>query len=366
MVALARGEENTPTGINWYITVNGVLTDAFAVEFQIWDKTAGLPGVQIFPATPGTWEDVTNAPGKFSVGSYYAYDNGNAQGWTPDLAANVGTWCVKWRWKITVAAPYQTGEEEFEVLLQSAGSTTDTYITVQDIRDLGVTDPPTDDDVLAAIQMCQAFIDRACRQWFVPKIAQFKVDGTDSDALHLAIPIVTLEWLKLNNATDELDVSLYRVYDGRGPMPDDRKNPRIKLVRAEAQADIFTAPLSFGRLKFRKGRQNQELRGTFGYTESDGSVPQLIQRAMKKLVIEKLANPIFGTPPITAPPPSGGGVVVEEEVDDHRIKFQVSPLEAEKKGTLGGFTKDQEVLTIIQMYRAPMAIATPAHWGYEA
>ena len=45
MPALARGQENTPSIINWFITVNNVLTDAYEVGYQIWDITGGLPRV---------------------------------------------------------------------------------------------------------------------------------------------------------------------------------------------------------------------------------------------------------------------------------------------------------------------------------
>jgi len=108
MPALSRGQENTPSVLNWFITVNGVLTDAFLTQYRIMDITGGLPGTQVFPTTPGTYENVTAAPGKFAGGSYYAYDNGNAQGWTPDLLENIGTHRIEWQWQISPAAPLQT------------------------------------------------------------------------------------------------------------------------------------------------------------------------------------------------------------------------------------------------------------------
>jgi hypothetical protein len=111
------------------------LTDAYEVGFQIWDVTGGTPGTQIFPTTPGTWEDVTAAPGRFDVGSYHAYDNTNSQGWTPDLGLNVGTHVAKWRWKITSSAPYQANQEEFEILHESQGSAdSSSVITVEELK----------------------------------------------------------------------------------------------------------------------------------------------------------------------------------------------------------------------------------------
>lgn len=371
MVAIARGEENTPAKINWYITVSGVLTDPHEIGFQIFDVTGGYPGTQIFPAVPGDYEDVTTT-GKFSTGSFYAYDNANGKGWTPSLGEVLGTHVVKWRWKITPTAPYQQGQEEFEVLVQSTGSSDDTYITVQNLRDLGIpnetaTPPgPTDVQLLATIKLCQALLDRACKQWFVPRTLQFKFDGTDSDAIHFGVPIIDIEWLKLNTDDNALDSSLYRVYNAVA-MPDDRHNPRIKLVGPQENRDIYTAPLVTGRLRFRKGRQNQEVRGTFGYVEADGSTPLPIKEALTRLVVERVTSPAYVAPgavPLPTPPLGGSGAIVEEWTDGHKIKWSVAPLATRKFG-LTGITSDPFVQDVIRLYRGPIGIATPAHWSYD-
>jgi len=368
MPAISREQENTTDRINWFIRVNGVLTDAFLVEYRILDVTAGggLPGTQIFPVAAGTYEDVTNAPGKFNAGSYYAYDNGNAEGWTPAVALPIGTYCIQWRWKISASAPLQLGNEEFEVLVQSAGSSAETYCSVDDIRDLGITVTMADDaKVLATIQLAQAFIERACRQWFIPKIIIVKFDGTDSDAIHMGVPIITIDYLKLNNG-GELSPDLYRVYNSR-TYPDDRRNPRIKLVGPNEFRDIFIAPVTWGiRLLFRKGRQNQEVKGTFGFVEEDGTTPALIHHATCKLTVQKLSEPLFvapGTVPSVPAPPPILGPLIEEVTDDHKRKYGQPGGELKKSPAgLSGVTNDQEILDIIKLYKAPIGIATPANW----
>ncbi len=243
------------------------------------------------------------------------------------------------------------------------------YITVQDVRDAGLTDDViySDSTIESGILLWQSFIDRACRQWFESKTLTIFADGTDSDTLHFGVPIISIEYLKINNDTTELDESLYRIYNSID-YPDDRRNPRIKLIRSDEYRDIYTSPGCTGDLRFRKGRKNQEIKGNFGFIDEDGSVPLLIQRALTKLVIEKLTNPIYvdpsSSPPI--PPPPIIGTLLEEWTDGHRKKFAQAGAQVTKRSPyLIGITDDQEIIEIIKMYRAPIGCATPANFSYK-
>jgi len=370
MASLARGQENQHSDVNWFITVNGTLTDAFEVGFQIYDITAGLPGTQVFPAVAGEWETVSGTAGNFMPGSYYAYDVAEAKGYTPPLSASIGTHRIVWRWKILATSAYQSGQEDFEVLVMSSGGTVDTYISVQDVRDAGLTDETAypDDMVLAYIETWQAFLDRACRQWFLPKTLILKVDGTDSDAIHFGVPIISIDYVRLNSSEDNLDTGLYEVYNSLNQYPDDRKNPRIKLVRACQQRDIFSRPATYGDLRFRKGRQNQEIKGMFGYVEADMTTPLMIQRALLLLVIEKITKPVYLADPATQPaaPPPILGNILEEETDWHRIKYGQPGGEVAKRSPyLTGITSNPEVIEIIKLYKAPIGVATPAHNSHQ-
>ncbi len=239
------------------------------------------------------------------------------------------------------------------------------YCSVQDIRDAGLTDTGTypDADILAAIELWQQFLERACRQWFEPRTIVLKFDGTDSDTLHFGVPIVSIEHVKLNDSVDILPADQYRVYNSRS-YPDDRRNPRIKLRSLADFPDIFTAPISAGSLKFRKGRQNQEIKGVFGFLEDDDTTPGLIKRALCKLVIEKLTNPITvpGGPVAVPPPPIIAGALLEEVTDGHKRKYgDTIKFKERRPSPFQGLTQDQEILDIIKLYRAPIGIATPAH-----
>jgi len=369
MPTLARGQENTPSILNWFISINGVLTDAYEVGYQIYDITGGLPGTQIFPVTPGNWETVSSGDGHFSVGSYYAYNNSDGNGYTPTITASLGTHRIQWRWKINLGSSYQSDAEDFEVIVESSGSSVDTYISIQDVRDAGVTDETTFPDamVLSNIELWQAVLERACRQWFIPKTIILNVDGTDSDTLHFGVPIIEIDYIKINNSDDELDTDLYKVYNAT-TYPDDRRNPRIKLVNSRYCVDIFTAPMGYGSLLFRKGRQNQEIKGTFGFVEDDMSVPKPIQRALLKLVVEKMTKPVYIGDPATTPtpPPPIIGTLLEEWTDGHRLKYGIAGAKITKRSPyLTGITDDQEIIEIIKMYRAPIGCTTPANPTYR-
>lgn len=234
------------------------------------------------------------------------------------------------------------------------------YITVQDVRDAGVTVAMASDaQVNASILMNQQFIERSCRQWFEPRTITAFVDGNSSDTLHLFVPIISVASMRINDNTNDLDPTQYKVYNGRD-FPDDRHNPRIKLVRGNT--DIFANPFGGERpFVFRKGRQNQRIEGVFGYTEPDGSTPELIQRALLVLVIEKLANPLVGDPVVDLPPGPTGNIL-RETTDGHTVQYTFVKFGDTRAG-FSGYTMNREVLTILNMYKGPIGVkVASARW----
>jgi hypothetical protein len=234
------------------------------------------------------------------------------------------------------------------------------YITVDDIRGEGFDDTEpyeySDADIEAAIDLWQQALERMCRQWFESRAITFKCDGTDSDTLTLGIPVISVSSLKINGCETDLETDRYEVYTNR-TFPDDRRNPRIVLAN-DGNTSIFQGVQSTA--KFRKGRNNQEVTGAFGFLEPDDSTPLLIKRALTKLVIEKLSNPMYGYY-------AGGssnqsvGSKIEEWTDGHRLKYNGT---TKPTGTqYMGITSDNEILDIVKMYKAPIGAATPANWS---
>jgi hypothetical protein len=124
----------------------------------------------------------------------------------------------------------------------------------------------------------------------------------------------------------------------------------------------------FGPQRFEVGKQNQEIKGTFGFLTPDGNTPALIKRALIKMVIEKLTKPIYVDPSASpaVPPPAIVGPILEEVTDDHKIKYQApGGPSSPRKPWLTGFTNDWEILETLRLFRGPVGIGAPAHWSYD-
>lgn len=212
------------------------------------------------------------------------------------------------------------------------------YVTKCEIRDEGITEDIATDlkiDMLI-ISWCN-FIDRYCEQWFESRSLDIKCDGNDSKYLHLNIPIINLTSLYINDSTSPAPTTDYIVYNNRSQFRDDRNNPKIVYNKGF----------------FKAGNQNQRLIGTFGYVEEDGTTPKLIRYAAKKLVIEKIMNPIILTPDFEANNitlNSQLGSVTEEVTDEHSVKYSNLRIEPRKQG-LSGITRDFEILDILNTYK---------------
>lgn len=361
MPALTRGETSDGASPKLDVFMKnsaGTYIDVAELSFQIFEKvsTPGTP-IQVYPTSGRQTVDLNPYPtgAKLGTGHYVA-------NYTIPLTALIGTWEIRWFTRYLPTSPEQYFAEEFEVLSEAGVSAGDMYISVADVRAAGITsDPPDDATIFASILMWQQVLERVTRQWFRPITVELYLDGTDSDTLHLPVPIISLEYLYINEDPTVLEAARYKVYNGR-LLPDDRKNPRIKLVDSYGyERDIYTAPDRTRRSRFHKGRQNQRLKGVFGYVEADGSTPLLIKRAMLKLVIGDLSNPLVpGAGAGLTPPPITMGIVREEVTDGHSIKFDVAGGELKPRAAgLSGLINDPEVQQIVKLYKAPIGMATP-------
>ena len=210
-------------------------------------------------------------------------------------------------------------------------------------------------DLQDFIATAMAFIDRHTRQWFNSReftdIKPLKLEGNNSEVLFLPVPALTVTSIRKQQGTEILDPLFYRVFNSR-TLPDDRKNPMIKL-RQEDDDVLF---VSSG--KWMRGVQAY-ITGTFGYLEEDGSTPKLIQRATLKLALIYASKSLGEAASESA---SGGdvGPVKREKTDLHEIEYYDARTSGGSKGAGlkegTGLSGDDEVDDIIAAYRGPILL----------
>jgi hypothetical protein len=236
------------------------------------------------------------------------------------------------------------------------GSEDPLYIDVDDLRAEGLTIVAGSADearALERIRMWQQFIENETGLFFIPRQLTLELDGTGTNLLQLAIPIISVSALYVNDDFDNaLGTAYYVAYTGRGGEDgrDDRRNPRIKLVTEETSIFAGVGPLARTNAVFEVGEKNQRVEGSFGFVEPGGCTPAPIRYALTKLVVRsypKLGLSAGGTTP--------GGPMIEEETDRHRRKW-ADPFVGAKVWTVTG---DLEVDRILAKYRRPMIVKGP-------
>lgn len=300
MPALSRGQASDCTNpvLDIFTAVSGTRTDVDLLEFQIWEKvTNPLVPVQVYPPSGRQLVDDALCPAgdKLSTGHYVAV-------FTPELTAPTGTYEVRWFFKLTLAAPEQSITEEFEVLPEVSGTTTDGYTTLAALREEGVGDEHSDLRLLTLIARTSQWIQRWTGRWFEPRTCTYYLDGTGNKTLFLQDPIIRIDSVRFTTAYYNVDdeyiaLNSLRVYNRhitqRLTNPDDRDNPRIEWI-TEFGFERTRRGLPYGAgCHWPEGTQNIEVSGIFGYTEYDGSpfgrTPLDIQLATQMLVVRELA-----------------------------------------------------------------------------
>ena len=237
------------------------------------------------------------------------------------------------------------------------------YITIEDLRDEDITEAELSDDrATVLITYWSKWIDLMTGQFFDGRSDTIYLDGDGSRLLQLPIPIIECTSLHMNDDfTNAIPSSYYAVYNSRGPVQDDRKNPRIKLKMAGTS--IFSASSSG---LFEIGDRNQKITGVFGFVEpgfvegeEEGDpityiTPDPIKRAVKILV--NITKDNLGDDAIDQ---LKVGRLVEEVTDRHRATY------SDLYDRLGAWnpTGITEVDLVIQQYRRPMIVTAPRTMG---
>ena len=203
------------------------------------------------------------------------------------------------------------------------------YITLQDMRDEGVTNPPYGDSyVTSRITLAQSFIERILGIVFEKKTAlTLKVDGRGHPLIWLPLPpvsesaITSIKYLYSDGTEEVVDASEYFV--DMPQYPDGRLNPT--LVN---RSGVWT-----------KGIKNYSITGDFGFVDVDGqgvcTTPVEIKRLCK--LITKWA-----LPEITDDAGRRANQIVAESLKDYSYSLDAKI----KRGMFG----DPEIDGILGMF----------------
>lgn len=224
------------------------------------------------------------------------------------------------------------------------------YCTVAELRDEGVSDPPTDAALERRIALGTALIDKWTGRWFEPRTLTILADGTGAAALLLGQPIISISSVRLS-ASDTIDLEQVRIYNRHlsGFLdPDDRENPRIEWLALDHGS-------------WPRGRHNLEIEGIFGYTDPDvggvaaatGVTPPLIKHACMLMVLRNLA-PLADTD--AREESLRAGRVTSLRTRDQSISYAGPGAAGGSTRLLGAFSGDPEIDSIIAAYCRPPAL----------
>ena len=360
MPALSRGQAsdcNNPV-LDVFTVTNGTRVDVAVLEFEIWEKVSN-PSVptKVFPNSGRFSVDVAAAcPAgeKIDTGHYVGL-------YTPPLSAVLGTYEIRWYFRLTLASPETSSREEFEVLPEVVGATSAGYTSIAAMRDEGVSIAVASDSRLTMlIARASRMIERLTGRFFEPRAMTFLMDGHDGPVLQLDVPIIRIDAVRLldfddtsGTLADDLNLSQLRIYNRhiaqRLFAPDDREDPRIEWVTISNRRFGITGG------SFPRGSQNVFVSGVFGYTDPDGSpfgrTPADIEFATQMLVVRNLAK--------LADVEARQDAVLASRVTELRTRDQSITYSSggSSTRTLGAFTSDPEIDAIIAHYVRPPTMA---------
>ena len=213
------------------------------------------------------------------------------------------------------------------------------YITLQQVRDAGITAGDADDaTVLAAIKIWMEFIDQQTGQFFNKRSGTYTFEGRNTDVVFFGAPIIDITAIRMNRESVGTPLDNFMIFNSRD-FPDNRRNPKLKIV--SKRRNIFTGTSSFK--TFHRGTTS-EIDGSWGFLEPDGTTPALVQRAVLKLVIKAIRNPLDSTTTT-----SNQGPLKREKTDLHETEYFEPGKSAVEQGDSS--SGDVEVDKIIAMYR---------------
>lgn len=255
--------------------------------------------------------DVTNSPTDIVPGNRVAKGHYVAT-WTPGGPDAVGTYFVRWYYKLTIGAQEKFFDEEIELVAAPYRPGRSHYCSVQDLIDQGLPSSVSAARAQRLIETASKYAEHFTGRGAGAFEAQHKVvrvDGNDGRAIQLAEPLIAVGPIKvvMDNVAGSSDLSIVssalKVYNrhmtSKLVNPDDRDNPKLEFVHGADLGGVnypyaSASGYRLAALIWPRGQQNIEIEGLFGYTEPDesfvGHTPDMLREAVQLLVFRNLGT----------------------------------------------------------------------------
>jgi hypothetical protein len=315
-----------------YTHLEGKLTNAYVVRYQVYDDSAGYPGTLLLPTSGST--TVTTGAGNFDTGCYGVYDPLTGLPWVPLAAMTRGR--VVWSYRWAAGGELFTVERAFEVVEASVTQVpADNLFLIQDFKDaLGAITPPANDrDTFQLIKFWTERIQRYCRTDFFLRKAVKRFRWRPSTSLLFDVPLFAMKSMTEDESVTAIDNDDLVVWT----VSDDPGNTKIEMRTSETPG--------FGPIRMGVARVD----GVWGYVDPETLGPPY---SLQDTAVTTVAR-VYASSTGTLVDPVG--IIKREETDGHEIEYAV--VSTEVRSGLLALLKSIELRDQLDMYRAPIGIA---------
>lgn len=213
---------------------------------------------------------------------------------------------------------------------------------------------PDDVELTRILTRAVRLLERYTKRFFVLRVGTLTLDGTNAERLWLPFPVVSIDQggagagvtaVAIGDA-DPLEVDAYDVNDGAWEGYDDpRSDPAINWARTGPYSALPSQPprRELGSRSWPAGMRNISVTASWGYLEEDGTIPELIQHALARLVILNIAPLDDEAACLDA---RTAGALVSETTTGRSYTLNSASVGM-------GLTLDREIDSILRSYRRP-------------
>lgn len=320
-----------------YVQVEGKLIDAYKVEYEVYDESAGYPGAIIAPGA--TRQDVTDTDGHFATGCYGVIDLGSGDPWTPDAEISRGR--VYWYYTLEAGGPEYVVERIFEVVATSVTKRpTFNLWLIQDLLDhpkiAEIGTPPDARTTFNLLKVWTQRITLYCGQHFYPKRGVRRFKWRPNAHLFLPVPLFGLTSFLAIDESTPMSLSELVVW---GATDEERRNPKIEMYDARPGFGLTVMT-------------TVKVDGVWGFIEEDTLDAPL---DMTTEALKVLARALFDAAHNVTSTVEPFGPLKREKTDGHEVEYAV--VSTVVRSGMMALLKDPALRDALDLYRRPIGVA---------